>query len=45
MFRTALKKAMLADMDITIAKSEEALDNDPFLLLGYGVNSYFDILV
>jgi hypothetical protein len=34
---------MLADMDIPFPKSEEALANDPFLLLGYGVNSYFDI--
>lgn len=44
-FRQALRKAMLADMDIPIPKSEETLANDPFLLLGYGVNSYFDILV
>ena len=35
---------MLANMEIKLPKTEEALDKDPFLLLGYGVNSYFDIL-
>ena len=31
-------------MDLKTAKNEKEIDEDPYLLLGYGVNSYFDIL-
>lgn len=32
-------------MQIRMPKSETQLNNEPFLRLGYGVNSYFDIML
>jgi len=43
-FKSALRRAMLEDIGIKIPKSENEIDADPFLILGYGVNAYFDIL-
>jgi len=31
-------------MDLKISKGHCAIEKDPFLILGYGVNAYFDIL-
>ena len=31
-------------MDIQMTKSEAQVQEDPFLMLGYGVNAYFDIM-
>jgi hypothetical protein len=36
---------MLKEMGIKMPKSEGQLLSEPFLMLGYGVNSYFDILL
>lgn len=35
---------MLDELGIKIPESEEQLVQDPFLMLGYGVNAYFDIM-
>jgi len=44
-FKHSLRKALLAQMKIKMPKSEEAIINDPFLILGYGLNAYFDMMV
>ena len=44
-FRYALRKTLLEEMQIRLPKSETQLINEPFLRLGYGVNSYFDIML
>lgn len=44
-FRYALRKTLLEEMQIRMPKSETQLVNEPFLRLGYGVNSYFDIML
>lgn len=31
-------------MDVQMTKSEAQVQKDPFLMLGYGVNAYFDIM-
>jgi len=31
-------------MDLTPPEGDEGIQEDPFLLLGYGVNAYLDIL-
>jgi len=32
-------------MKIKIAKGEAEISKDPFLMLGYGINAYFDIML
>jgi hypothetical protein len=44
-FRYALRKTLLEEMQIRMPKSETLLIKEPFLRLGYGVNSYFDIML
>lgn len=41
-FRSRMRQAILNDMGIKIPESEKEQDDEPFLQLGYGVNSYFD---
>jgi hypothetical protein len=43
-FRHALRKTLLEEMEIKIPKSEIELIKEPFLMLGYGVNAYFDVM-
>lgn len=43
-FVPALRRSMLDELGIKIPESEEQLAQDPFLMLGYGVNAYFDIM-
>ncbi len=43
-FRHALRKTLLEEMKIKMPKSEAQLIQDPFLILGYGVNAYFDVM-
>jgi len=33
------------EMKIKLPKGESEISKDPFLLLGYGINAYFDIMV
>lgn len=42
-FHHCLRKTLLEEMEIKMPKSESDLVGNPFLLLGYGVNSFFDI--
>jgi len=43
-FKLALKKSLLNKLDMKIPKSDMALDEDPFLQVGYGINAYFDVI-
>jgi hypothetical protein len=42
-FRHGLKKTLLAKMDMTMTETDEALHDDPMMILGFGLNSYLDI--
>ena len=44
-FKHALRKTLLEEMNIKMPKSEAQIIDDPFLILGYGVNAYFDIML
>lgn len=44
-FKHSLRKTLLAEMKIKMPKSENTIIDDPFLILGYGVNAYFDIMI
>jgi len=35
---------LLNKLDMKIPKSDIALDEDPFLQVGYGINAYFDVI-
>jgi len=43
-FKHALRKTILEEMNIKLPKSESQVIEDPFLILGYGLNAYFDIM-
>jgi len=43
-FKSALRKTLLEEMSLSLTPSEKMYQDDPFLVLGYGVNAYFDIL-
>lgn len=43
-FKQHFRKALLEELSITIPESELELQREPFLMLGYGINSYFDIM-
>jgi len=44
-FDFQLRSVLLDEMDIKMPKSDRIIEEDPFLLLGFGVNSYFDIML
>lgn len=44
LFTDQLRVALNAEMGIKIPKSDRKIAKHPFLLLGYGVNSYFEIM-
>jgi len=41
-FRASFKKALFKELNIK--RSSNVSTNDPFLILGYGVNAYIEIL-
>ena len=43
-FKKFFRKALLKELHIKVPESELELEEEPFLMLGYGINSYFDIL-
>ena len=43
-FSFALRETVLKEMDIKMPESDRDVIDDPFIILGYGVNSYFDIM-
>ena len=44
-FDHALRTTFLKELGLKVPNSEIELINEPFLRLGYGVNSYFDIML
>ena len=44
-FNLALKRAIRRKLELQVPKSDQRIEDDPFLLLGYGMNSYFQIMV
>jgi hypothetical protein len=44
-FDHALRTTFLKELGLKVPKSEIELIKEPFLRLGYGVNSYFDIML
>ena len=44
-YKHKLRQSMMKELDIKMPKSEEQIQDDPFLILGYGVNAFFDILM
>ena len=43
-FTTQLRIALLKELGLKPPKTEKKVNKNPFLLLGYGVNSYFDVI-
>jgi hypothetical protein len=43
-FKFALKKALLEELGLEAPESDQQIAEDPFLLLGYGINAFFDLL-
>ena len=43
-FQHALRKTLLEELEIKMPKSDSQIDSEPFILLGYGVNAFFDIM-
>ena len=43
-FKFALRRCLLNELGLKIPKSDEEILNDPYLILGYGINAYHDIL-
>tara|TARA_B110000285_G_scaffold234796_1_gene313066 strand:+ start:251 stop:718 length:468 start_codon:yes stop_codon:yes gene_type:complete len=43
-FKFGLRKTLLKEMTLKIPSSETVLQEDPFLILGYGANAYFEII-
>ena len=44
-FKSGLKSALRRKLDMKVSKSDERIEKDPYLLLGYGMNSYFEIML
>ena len=44
-FREAMKRSLRKKMALRISKSDTQIEEDPYLLLGFGMNSYFDIML
>ena len=44
-FQNRLKKSLRQKLDFHYPKSEIRAEEDPFLLLGYGMNSYLTIML
>ena len=40
-FEGALKRSIRRKLELTVPKSDLLIEEDPFLQLGYGMNSYF----
>lgn len=44
-FKFALRQCLLQELNFKVPKSENEIKEDPYLILGYGVNAYYDILL
>lgn len=43
-FAHALRESILMDMNMSMPENDKLVEDDPFLLLGYGINSFFDLM-
>lgn len=43
-FRHSLRLSLLQELKFKVPKSDNELLEDPYLILGYGINAYYDIL-
>ena len=43
-FDLALKRSLRKRLALRNSKTDALLEEDPFLMLGYGMNSYFDVM-
>lgn len=43
-FKHCLRKTLLEEMNIKMPKSDSLIISEPFLILGFGVNAFFDII-
>jgi hypothetical protein len=44
-YKQSLKETLLKQMKIKLPKGESEINKEPFILLGYGINAYFDIMI
>lgn len=44
-FKIGLKRAIRNKIGLKVPKSDDRVDKDPYLLLGYGMNSYFQVMI
>ena len=44
-FKQGLKRSIRAKLGIPPEKSDKIIEKDPYLLLGYGINSYFTVML
>ena len=44
-FKQGLKASIRSKLGIPLSKSDKLIEKDPYLLLGYGINSYFQIMI
>mmetsp|Transcript_41366 Transcript_41366/g.54392 ORF Transcript_41366/g.54392 Transcript_41366/m.54392 type:complete len:205 (-) Transcript_41366:2339-2953(-) len=43
-FKLALKNSIRKKLDIPVEKADKVIEKDPYLLFGYGINSYFSVI-
>ena len=43
-FKKAVRSILSKKLNIKIPKAEQDIEDEPFVMLGYGVNAYFNIL-
>ena len=43
-FKYALRQVLLQELKFKVPRSEDEIFDDPYVILGYGVNAYYDIL-
>lgn len=43
-FKHSLRESILLEMNMTMPENDKEVTNDPFILLGYGINSFFDLM-
>jgi hypothetical protein len=44
-FKYHIKQALLNELNLSAPANDEEIEEDPYLLLGFGINSYFDLLL
>lgn len=43
-FNHALRESIIRKMDMKMPQNDDEVQEDPFILLGYGINSFFDLM-